>query len=89
MLETRHRIWCSAILRDSWTSFDVNNAEQKMESMVFFKLIECCYLLDGHINDTLPPIEAFLSAPELGSLIEDRTFQYLLKLGYEQLKNYE
>lgn len=86
-LDSRIQIWCAAILRDSWTTFDMNSPNQTIERMLFFKLIECCYLLDGHLNELLP-IQTFLTAPELGDLVADKSFQYLLKLGYEQLKSY-
>lgn len=33
----------------------------------------------------MPPIEQILGAPELGAFGEDKSFQYLLKLGYENI----
>lgn len=42
-------------------------------------------LLDGDLEEFLPPMEEILEAPELGSLTTSKSFQFLLKLGYEHL----
>lgn len=85
-LEARHKIWCGAILRDNWTAIDLRAPEKALQKLTFFKLVECCYLLDGHVRDLIPPAQTFLNAPELGSLSQDKTFQFMLKYGYEQLE---
>lgn len=86
-LETRHKIWCGAILKDSWTNLDLATPDKSLQTLTFFKLVECCYLLDGHVRDLVPPAQTFLNAPELGSLAQDKSFQFMLKYGYEQLEN--
>lgn len=86
-LETRHKIWCAAILKDSWTNLDLSTPDQSLQRLTFFKLVECCFLLDGHIRDLVPPAQTFLNAPELGSLAQDKSFQFMLKYGYEQLES--
>lgn len=86
-LEVRHKIWCAAILKDSWTALDLSTPDKSLQKLTFFKLVECCYLLDGHVRDLVPPAQTFLKAPELGRLVEDKSFQFMLKYGYEQLES--
>lgn len=43
------------------------------------------FVLGSNIEDFLPPIEHFLEAPELASLTPLKSFQFLLKLGYEHI----
>lgn len=43
--DARHKIWCAAILRDSWTSYNMNSPLECMQNMLFFKLIDVCYLM--------------------------------------------
>lgn len=85
-LEARHKIWCSAILRDSWTTLDLKTPDKSLQELTFFKLVECCFLLDGQVRDLVPPAQTFLNAPELGNLATDKSFQFMLKYGYEQLE---
>lgn len=40
---------------------------------------------DTEIDDILPPIEDFLTAPELAQLTSEKSFQFLFKLGYEYI----
>lgn len=60
---------------------------------IFFPYI-CVARLTGHfvlsfqftdvdLDEFLPPIQELLDAPELGSLTESKSFQFLLKLIYE------
>jgi len=83
-IDSRHKIWCAAILRDSWFDIDMNNPMDQMENMMFFKLIDLCYFMN-HLNDFLPPQQEFLGSTDLDDLIHDKSFQYLLKLGYEHI----
>ncbi|XP_059618907.1 nuclear pore complex protein Nup133 [Phlebotomus argentipes] len=81
----RHKIWCAAILRDSWTNYDMNDPLNDMQDMMFFKLIDCCHLRDENLEDVLPSIREFLHSPELGPLTDNKSFQYLLQFGYEHI----
>lgn len=83
--EYRHKIWCAAIMKDDWTNFNMAAPLEKMQEMLFFKLIDLCYLLDHEIESFLPPIDSFLTASELLHLSNDKSFQYLIKLGYEHI----
>ncbi|XP_037912863.1 nuclear pore complex protein Nup133 [Hermetia illucens] len=83
--DARHKIWCAAILRDSWTSYNMNSPLECMQNMLFFKLIDVCYLMDGDLEKFLPPMEEFLTTSELSELSGNKSFQYLLKLGYEHI----
>lgn len=84
-IEVRHKIWCAAILRDNWEDYNRSAPLDTMQGMMFFRLIDLCYILDGELENFLPPVESFLSAPELGDLVESKSFQYLIKLGYEHI----
>ncbi|XP_049535624.1 nuclear pore complex protein Nup133 [Anopheles darlingi] len=84
-IEIQHKIWCAAILRSSWDDYNKNAPLDSMQDMLFFKLIDVCYLMDGDLENFLPPLESFLNAPELGDLTQSKSFQYLLKLGYEHI----
>ncbi|XP_035903262.1 nuclear pore complex protein Nup133 [Anopheles stephensi] len=85
-IEIRHRIWCAAILRDSWEEYNKNAPLDSMQNMLFFRLIDLCYISDaGELENFLPPLESFLNAPELGELTQSKSFQYLMKLGYEHI----
>uniref|UniRef100_A0A182JBK9 Nucleoporin Nup133/Nup155-like N-terminal domain-containing protein n=1 Tax=Anopheles atroparvus TaxID=41427 RepID=A0A182JBK9_ANOAO len=85
--EVRHRIWCAAIQRDSWENYNKNAPLDSMQSMLFFKLIDLCFISDGgRLENFLPPLESFLDAPELGDLVDSKAFQYLMKLGYEHIR---
>lgn len=84
-MEVRHKIWCAAILRDNWDNYNRSAPLDTMQNMMFFRLIDLCYILDGELENFLPPVESFLSAPELGALVENKAFQYLIKLGYEHI----
>ncbi len=57
---------------------------EKMQELLFFKLIDLCYLLE-HDLSFLPPIDSFLTASELLHLSNEKSFQYLLKLGFEHI----
>ncbi|XP_052864954.1 nuclear pore complex protein Nup133 [Anopheles cruzii] len=84
-MEVRQKIWCAAIQRDSWEEYNQSAPLDTMQTMLFFKLIDLCYIMDGELENFLPPLESFLNAPELGALTKSKSFQYLLKLGYEHI----
>ncbi|XP_053669635.1 nuclear pore complex protein Nup133 [Anopheles nili] len=87
-IEVRHRIWCAAILRDSWEDYNKSAPLDSMQNMLFFKLIDLCYISDvGELENFLPPLESFLNASELGELTQSKSFQYLMKLGYEHIND--
>ncbi|XP_063701326.1 nuclear pore complex protein Nup133 [Culicoides brevitarsis] len=84
-VEVQSKIWCAAILRDDWEDYSPDEPLEKIQNMTFFKLIDLCYLLDGDLNQFLPPLQVFLNAPELASISDSKKFQYLIKLGYEHV----
>lgn len=81
-----HKIWCSAILRNSWDSYNINAPQDTLQNLLFFNLVDQCFLMDADLKDLLPPMNQLLSAPELGELTESKSFQFLLKLGYEHIQ---
>lgn len=56
-----------------------------MQHLLFFKLIDLCYLLDGDLDAFLPSYTYLIDAPELEHLKNDQKFQFLLKFGYEHV----
>lgn len=44
-VETKHKIWCSAILRDKWDSYNINAPQETLQQLTFFKLIDLCFLM--------------------------------------------
>lgn len=43
------------------------------------------FIKDGELGDILPPVEDFLVSGELDELTTKRSFQFLIKLGYEHI----
>lgn len=84
-LEYRNKIWCAAVKRDDWLNVNMEAPLDKINETLFYKLVELCYMLDGDLEN-IPPVDTFLTSPDFGSLVHDKTFQYLLKLGYEHIQ---
>lgn len=86
-LEYCNKIWCAAIKRDDWLNVNMDAPLDKISETLFYKLVELCFLLDGEIDSILvPPIDVFLNSPELEDLLNENSFQYLLKLAYEHIR---
>lgn len=85
-IEFRNRIWCAAIKRDDWRNINMDVPLDKISETLFFKLVELCFMLDGEIESTLPPVDIFLTASELSDFLSSKSFQYLLKLSYEHIR---
>lgn len=43
--EVRHKIWCAAILRDDWSSYNINAPQEDLQNMLFFKLVDLCFFM--------------------------------------------
>lgn len=41
--------------------------------------------LDSDLDDFLPSLEDFLHSTDLGALNEEKSFQFLIKFGYEHI----
>ena len=85
-LEFNNKIWCAAIKRDNWLDVNMNAPLDKINESMFYKLVELCFMLDGEIFSSLPPVEMFFNSPDLKDLLEEQEFQYLLKLAYEHIR---
>lgn len=83
--EYRNKIWSAAIKRDDWINANMDAPLDKITESLFYKLVELCYMLDGDITNILPNLEIFLTAPELDHLLQEASFQYLMKLAYEHI----
>lgn len=44
-LDIKHKVWCSAILRDTWDSFNENAPLETVQHFMFYKLIDLCLIL--------------------------------------------
>lgn len=44
-LDVKRKIWCSAILRDNWDSYNVNAPLETVRNFMFYKLIDDCVIL--------------------------------------------
>lgn len=49
-IDVRHKIWCSAILRDNWSTYNINSPQEDLQSMMFFKLIDLCFFMGELIS---------------------------------------
>ncbi|CRL07223.1 CLUMA_CG020204, isoform A [Clunio marinus] len=85
-LEYRNKIWSEAIERDDWLKIDIEAPLDRIVETLFFKLVELCYMLDGEIENTLPPIDIFTTSPELNHW-NNKKFQFLIKLAYEHIRD--
>lgn len=85
-LEYRNKIWCASIKRDNWLNVNMDAPMDKIHETFFYKLVELCFMLDSEIDNILPPVDIFLNSPELGDLLREKSFQYLLKLAYEHIR---
>jgi nuclear pore complex protein Nup133 len=85
-LEFGNKIWCAAVKRDDWINVNMDAPLDKIHETVFYKLVELCYMLDGEIETILPPVDTFLTSPDLSALLSQTSFQYLIKLAYEHIR---
>lgn len=81
-----NKIWCAAVKRDDWQNVNMDAPLDKISETLFYKLVELCFMLDGEIDNTLPPIDMFLNSLELEDLLQEESFEYLLKLAYEHIR---
>lgn len=44
-VEMKHKILCSAILRDKWDSYNINSPQETLQQLIFFKLIDLCFFM--------------------------------------------
>uniref|UniRef100_A0A336M2M2 CSON000919 protein n=1 Tax=Culicoides sonorensis TaxID=179676 RepID=A0A336M2M2_CULSO len=86
--ECEIKIWCAAILKDDWEDYDPENIIDKIQNMTFFKLIDLCYVLGGSFNIFMPNLKCLMDAPELELLSKNKSFQYLIKYGFEYITNF-
>lgn len=85
-LEYRNKIWSASIKRDNWLNVNMDAPLDKINETLFYKLVELCFMLDSEVDGVLPPIDTFLTSPDLGDLLSNKSFQYLLKLAYEHIR---
>lgn len=84
-LEYSNKIWSAVIKRNDWLNFNMDAPLDKINETYFYKLVDLCFMLDGEILNTLPPVDTFLTSPDFGEMLHDKSFQYLLKLAYEHI----
>ncbi|XP_046402089.1 nuclear pore complex protein Nup133 [Ischnura elegans] len=76
-------VWCRAILRDKWLDVDSCVPVETCQRKLFFKLVELSLLMGKTPLEVLPPVDKIMAMEELGTLRESKSFQYLLRIGYE------
>lgn len=86
-LEMRNKIWSAAVKRENWLNVNMDAPLDKIRETLFYKLVELCYLLDGDISSVLPPVDTFLTSPDLESLTSEKSFQFLMKVAYEHIRD--
>lgn len=84
-IEYRNKIWCSAIKKDNWIDINMDAPLDKISETIFYKLVEICYILDNDLETFVPPIDTFLTSNDLDSLLNEKSFVYLIKLTYENI----
>lgn len=82
---TKLHIWVRAILRDKWEVLDTNNPLESIKDTIFFRTVELAFTQGADLFELLPSIESFLHSEELGPVIENPTFIFLLKAAYEHI----
>lgn len=50
-IDIKHKIWCSAVLRNDWDSYDVNAPLDTVQNFMFYKLIDFCLILCEFSNE--------------------------------------
>lgn len=85
-LDYRNKIWCAAIKKDNWLAINHDSPLDKISETIFYKLVELCFILDNDLEVYLPPVDTFLTASELGKLVNEKSFVYLIKLTYEHFR---
>ncbi|XP_049818107.1 nuclear pore complex protein Nup133 isoform X2 [Aethina tumida] len=81
--ELNVKIWCNAILRDTWDYKNLNEPMAVLQSTLFFKIIELCLALGADPSNLLPPLD--LLTDGLTKLEDNTNFQFLIKTAYDHL----
>lgn len=55
--DVKHKIWCSAILRDKWDSYNINSPQDTIQQLMFFKLVDLCFFV-GKLFDSYRSTES-------------------------------
>ncbi|XKL69512.1 hypothetical protein PGB90_007281 [Kerria lacca] len=83
--DLKHEIWYKAITKDTWpdSNTDIDDPVEYIRQFLFFKIINFALEKDVDVLITLPPLEKIIESEDLGDLVHNQTFQYLLRFGYE------
>ncbi|XP_064623081.1 nuclear pore complex protein Nup133-like [Lineus longissimus] len=83
--ELKIQIWCQAIKRDDWSSIGTDDPLETNRDTVFFKTVELVYTEGLDLHQFLPNVDRLLESEELGDLRHNKTFQFLVRAGYEHI----
>lgn len=61
--DVKHKIWCNAVLRDRWDSYNINSPQDTIQQLMFFKLVDLCFFV-GKFQ-----IELFSAWDELSNFV--------------------
>eukprot|EP00731_Ephydatia_muelleri_P027834 Em0019g707a len=84
--DLRVYIWSMAALKDDWSKLDTDNPLEQLQLTFFFNVVEQAYSRGMKLQGLLPPVEELLKSDLLHGLTKDKSFQFLMRAGYEQLE---
>ncbi|KAJ2942120.1 hypothetical protein O0L34_g11035 [Tuta absoluta] len=85
--DLRLKIWCACIKRDDWSSCSVDDPSTELTEKMFFRLVDLVHVMGGDLELLLPPVEDIMTSPCLSELVSDSKFHYIIKYGYECVRN--
>ncbi|XP_017772484.1 PREDICTED: nuclear pore complex protein Nup133 [Nicrophorus vespilloides] len=77
------KVWCGAILRDSWDETDLDCPMEILQHKLMFKTADLALVLGSDPQNLLPPLDMLIDDPSLVNLKNNKNFQFLIKAGYE------
>lgn len=87
--ELRLKIWCQAILRDTWLEADADIPLNVVQKTVFYKLVALIVFMDitgQSLKELVPSKDRLLDAIELEKLPDYESFKYLISIAYEHFE---
>lgn len=85
--ELNLKIWCRAVLKDTWDYDRLDSPLEILQKTTFFKIIVLIYVMGNNPEDYLPPLEDLIEDPSLSELKTNKTFLFLIQTGYEHIRS--
>ncbi|KAK9884080.1 hypothetical protein WA026_005018 [Henosepilachna vigintioctopunctata] len=80
------KIWRHALLRDTWKFANLDAPLEILQNTMFFRVVDIALSMGSDPNLLLPPIDILLEDTCVESLKNDKAFNYLMKTGYEYVR---